>query len=160
MNIRNAESICLILLHEHGLVDRGWVFKFDNAKARFGLTSFRKQIISISRPLTELNDEKLVIDTMLHEIAHVLAGPRAGHGPLWKRTARSIGCSATRTSGKETISAPKKYIGVCPAGHKLFRQHAPHGNQSCATCWPTFNHTYLIKWGLNKALETPRPIKR
>jgi predicted SprT family Zn-dependent metalloprotease len=35
-------------------------------------------------------------DTVLHEIAHILAGPEAGHGRLWKRIAREIGCSAQR----------------------------------------------------------------
>ena len=32
-------------------------------------------------------------DTVLHEIAHAIAGREAGHGPLWKVTARRIGAT-------------------------------------------------------------------
>ena len=32
-------------------------------------------------------------DTVLHEIAHVIAGREAGHRPLWKVTAQRIGAT-------------------------------------------------------------------
>ena len=34
-----------------------------------------------------------VTDTILHEIAHALAGPGAGHGPAWKATASRLGAT-------------------------------------------------------------------
>ena len=37
--------------------------------------------------------EEQVRDTVLHEIAHAIAGHEAGHGPLWKATARRIGAT-------------------------------------------------------------------
>ena len=38
-------------------------------------------------------NEEEIRDTVLHEIAHAIAGPEAGHGPLWKATARRIGAT-------------------------------------------------------------------
>lgn len=34
-----------------------------------------------------------VTDTILHEIAHALAGPAARHGPAWKSIARRLGAT-------------------------------------------------------------------
>lgn len=34
---------------------------------------------------------KEVHETILHEIAHALAGPGAGHGPKWREMARRVG---------------------------------------------------------------------
>ncbi len=47
--------------------------------------------ISRARALDGRNEQ--VRDTVLHEIAHAIAGPEAGHGPLWKATARRIGAT-------------------------------------------------------------------
>ena len=33
------------------------------------------------------------VDNLLHEIAHAIVGREAGHGPLWKVTARRIGAT-------------------------------------------------------------------
>ena len=37
--------------------------------------------------------EEQLLDTVLHEIAHAIAGHEAGHGLLWKATARRIGAT-------------------------------------------------------------------
>ena len=39
-------------------------------------------------------------DTILHEIAHAIAGANAGHGPVWKAVAKRIG-AAPRARAEE-----------------------------------------------------------
>jgi len=67
-----ARILAVTLMQQHGLV--GWTFKFDHARRRFGCCNFTRRTISLSRPLTFLNDDAEVRDTILHEIAHALAG--------------------------------------------------------------------------------------
>jgi hypothetical protein len=40
-----------------------------------------------------------VAGTTLHELAHVIAGPRAGHGPLWKAACARLGLVFVRAAG-------------------------------------------------------------
>ena len=50
-------------------------------------------VIWISRTHALEGSEEQIRDTVLHEIAHAIAGHEAGHGPLWKATARRIGAT-------------------------------------------------------------------
>ena len=34
-----------------------------------------------------------ILDTLLHEVAHAIAGYKAAHGPVWKKIAHELGCS-------------------------------------------------------------------
>ena len=77
------------LMEEHGLLD--WTLAFVEAKRRLGDCHYRDRVIRISRAHALQGSEEQIRDTVLHEIAHAIAGPEAGHGPLWKATARRIG---------------------------------------------------------------------
>lgn len=72
MELAEAAAVAQQAMEIYGL--RGWRFKFDNAKRRFGCCNYRTQTISLSRYVTELNSRDNVIDTVLHEVAHALAG--------------------------------------------------------------------------------------
>ena len=126
------------LMIEYGLV--GWRARLDGAVRRFGCCHFRRKEITLSYELAELNDEATVLDTILHEIAHALAGPRAGHGPHWKHIARSIGCSAERCySSAPTIQPPANFALRCRnCGHIARRVRAPRRPLACATCCHKF----------------------
>lgn len=136
MNTEKAKQKALSLMEDHGLTD--WSFKFDRSLRRFGLCSFGKKTISLSRPLTELNEEPQVTDTILHEIAHVLAGPEAGHGPQWKRVAREIGATPKACYTFENVTHPKtRYYLECPScGLKYNRVKKPSTKKSfaCTKC--------------------------
>ncbi len=86
MTLTDARTLAHTLLNKHELHD--WTFAFNRRKRAFGLCDFRKRTIYLSAVLTELNDEAEVRDTLLHEIAHALATPKARHGPVWQRVAR------------------------------------------------------------------------
>ena len=79
------------LMDEHGLT--GWTFAFVEAKRHLGDCHFRHRVIRISRTHGLEGNEEQIRDTMLHEIAHAIAGREAGHGRLWKATARRIGAT-------------------------------------------------------------------
>ena len=55
-----------------------------------------------------------ITDTILHEIAHALVGPRHGHNAIWRQKAREIGCTAMRCHNL-TFSAAK-WMMMCPNG--------------------------------------------
>ena len=78
-------------MDEHGLT--GWTLAFGEARKRLGDCHFRHHVIRISRTHALEGGEEQIRDTVLREIAHAIAGHGAGHGPLWKATARRIGAT-------------------------------------------------------------------
>lgn len=99
----------------HGLKD--WRLGFSAAKRRYGMCSYKRRTIEISlhHAVDGLTDE--VVDTILHEIAHALAGPSAGHGPKWKQIAISIGatpkaCAPLDAESLREVLAAKQSFNV------------------------------------------------
>lgn len=115
MNLSDAFSKIRNLLDQHNLKD--WKFEFDNSVRRFGLCSYRKKTISLSRRLVQDNSEEEVIFCALHEAAHALAYIRfgrkgCGHGTLWKQVCIEIGARPERCydSSKVTNTTIPKFI--------------------------------------------------
>ena len=81
------------LMDLHGLAD--WTLAFVEAGGRLGDCIHDDRVIRIARAHALDHREEQVRDTVLHEIAHALAGPEAGHGPQWKAIARRIGATPT-----------------------------------------------------------------
>ena len=77
------------LMDEHGL--ESWTFRFSAAERRLGECREREMVIRLSRRHAVNGDPREVRDTILHEIAHALAGAEARHGPAWKAVARRLG---------------------------------------------------------------------
>jgi len=142
------------LLVQHGLAP-GWALRFDHARTRFGQCDHRRQTISISRVLAARANDDGVEQVLLHEIAHALAGARAGHGPVWLARARAIGYRGGRTHQVDASADLAKWHGVCPHGHEVLRFRRPRKLVSCAHCDPRFNQAYLIEW--SERTLTARP---
>ncbi|MDE0096059.1 MAG: SprT-like domain-containing protein [Gammaproteobacteria bacterium] len=83
------------LMDRHGLAE--WTLGFIAARGKLGECRPLDRRIGLSRHHAVTGSPEQVTDTVLHEIAHALAGPEAGHGPAWKAIARRIG--ATPRSG-------------------------------------------------------------
>ena len=117
MKLNLATVLAESLMAKHlDLFDKhlGWSFAFDNASVRLGLCSYTRRVISLSAEFVQRNAEEQVRDTILHEIAHVLAGAKAGHGRLWKLTAISIGAKPERCSTSDDMNTkPGRYVGTC-----------------------------------------------
>lgn len=106
---------------EHGLDD--WIFRFDNAKRRAGCCQYSKKTITLSYEFVLRNNEIEIRDTILHEIAHALAGPRAKHGPLWKEMCKRIGARPVRCYSNNVNMPQGKYKAVCGGCNKVFFRH-------------------------------------
>jgi predicted SprT family Zn-dependent metalloprotease len=106
----------------------------DRAKGRAGICHYSRRQIGLSGPLTALHSEAEVRDTILHEVAHALAGPAAKHGPRWKAVARRIGCSGERCVPTTSPRVPGTWVGVCPQGHTADRHRRPERVLLCRPC--------------------------
>ena len=125
-------------LAEHGLDEKGWRFQFDYAKTRFGYCSWRKHVISLSIYLCALNTDNEIIDTILHEIAHALAGARHGHNYVWRRIALEIGCNGKRCHSAQ-VAAPN-FIVRCPnCGKEDYGYRKPRFRAACGRCCKRYN---------------------
>jgi predicted SprT family Zn-dependent metalloprotease len=131
------------LMRQHGITAKGWRFQFDNAKRRFGVCKYKSKVIGLSRHLTELNDVDHVKDTILHEIAHVIAGEHGdrGHGILWKMTAKTIGAKPSRCYSSAEVVAPAKplevFCGNCGMTKQVFRRKSKR--IACGICCKKYN---------------------
>jgi len=125
VNLHIAEQLALRVMAHWGLTARGWRFSFDRAKKRFGSCRHHEKRITLSRPLTEIGSEADVLDTIRHEVAHALAGPRAGHGPKWKAMAEQVGAKPERC-GEGPLLRDGNYVAVCPTcGRAYYRYRRP-----------------------------------
>ena len=137
----------LIDLH----LDPSWSFAFDRATTRAGLCDHRARRISVSRHFAERYEDDEIHQVLLHEVAHALAGPRAGHGPRWKAVARDLGYEGKRLLDHSISSDLAPWVGHCPSGHQVFRYRRPSKPTSCAQCSRRFDPAFILSW-------TRRPV--
>ena len=136
MDFNDAENLAKGLIAEHGL--RRWSFRFNHGKRRLGLCNYTDKRIELSMYFVAHNDESAVRDTVLHEIAHTLAGQKAGHGPAWCAMCVKIGAKPQRLDTEAVM--PKGYWrAVCPGcGDRLTRFRRPLRDRTyiCRACGP------------------------
>ncbi|WP_446667447.1 SprT-like domain-containing protein [Janibacter limosus] len=131
-------------MDEHGPED--WRLVVDRAKKRAGVCRAAERTIGLSGPLTALHSPEQVRDTVLHEIAHALVGPRHGHGPRWQAMASSIGAAPERCLPQDAPSVPGARVGTCPAGHTIDRHRRPSQVTSCRECSRSFSAQAIFTW--------------
>ncbi|QBF47707.1 SprT-like domain-containing protein [Janibacter limosus] len=144
MDIGEARRMGRALMDEHGLED--WRLVVDRAKKRAGVCRAAERTIGLSGPLTALHSPEQVRDTVLHEIAHALVGPRHGHGPRWQAMASSIGAAPERCLPQDAPSVPGAWVGTCPAGHTIDRHRRPSQVTSCRECSRSFSAQAIFTW--------------
>ena len=123
-----------------------WSFGFDHAKRRAGLCNFTAKRITVSRYLAVRYEDDDIHQVLLHEVAHALAGPDAGHGAAWKRVANELGYVGGRLLDGGAAAELAPWQGVCPNGHEHFRYRQPTRIQSCGKCASSFDLSYEIRW--------------
>lgn len=123
------------LFAEFGIT--GWHVAFDNARQRAGQTRYRSRTVSFSKHFVASNTAERVEQTIRHEIAHVLAGAGAGHGPIWKAKCRITGHTGEREySAADTVMPAKPWRGTCGCGAAWERHRltAYMQNAICTAC--------------------------
>ena len=166
-NLKDAVDLTNTLLRERGLYTQGWRVKLTRAKFRAGNCNHRTKQIGLSVLVTPAHTEDAVFDTVTHEVAHALAGPRHGHDMTWKRIHLELGGNAKRCyddssyiGGKppehlERNLAPRKerapYKGTCPHGHVSYRFKLKRGARySCSVCHRgSFDPKFIIAFTHN-----------
>ena len=119
MDLKELEAIAGQELRNHGL--HGWTFGLADTKRRLGVCKYRTKQIEIAEYYARNSPPETVLDTLLHEIAHALAGPAARHGPAWKAVAIRLGATPRACeSSHQAVVKPGDWQASCPACKKTF----------------------------------------
>lgn len=133
-------------LSEHGLDAKGWTFKIDDRPRKLGgCCYYGPRRVCVSGWLVDHNPPAQVYDTVLHEIAHALAGNSAGHGPVWKQWCVKIGARPEMYYRSECMNKPtKKWVTKCEKCGGVYEhlRHAP--KRVVCKC----NPAVVLKWTL------------
>lgn len=151
MILKEAEILAVKLMIEHGLYFNRWNFEFDGAKRRLGCCNFRTKRISLSKHVVLINDESIIRNTILHEIAHALVGRNHGHDSIWRQKALEIGCDGNRLCGN-SVRVEGKYKAECfGCGRVSYCHRVKKRSASCGKCSNgVYNPTYKLDYKLNK----------
>ena len=117
MELNELEAMAYQELAKHGL--HGWTFGLARTRRRLGVCKYRTKRIEIAEYYARNSPEESVLDTLLHEIAHAIAGPAAKHGPRWKAVAVRLGATprSCESSGQAVVE-PGDWQATCPACEK------------------------------------------
>lgn len=122
MDLKELESIANRELSKHGL--QGWTFALGAAKRCLGVCKYRTKRIEIAEYYALNSPPETVIDTLMHEIAHAIAGPKAGHGPVWKEIAMRLGASPQACDKTQmAVLKPGDWQATCPACGKTYHRY-------------------------------------
>lgn len=133
-----------------------WSVKLDRAKRRAGCCHHGSKTISLSATLLPLYSHDVIIDIVLHEVAHALAGPQAKHGPRWRSIALQLGASP-RASLSEALPSPSaKWVGTCPrCGASRSLHRTPRRVSSCGKCSSSFEVGLILRWTCDGEAREP-----
>jgi predicted SprT family Zn-dependent metalloprotease len=131
----DAAHLAETLLSRHGLSERGWRFRFNRRKRAMGLCRYDAKHIELSIHFVASNSRAAIEDTLLHEIAHALAGQAAGHGAKWRHICRELGATPTRCG--EAAMPPGQWVATCPgcgSEHQRHRRPPSGYHYACKQC--------------------------
>jgi predicted SprT family Zn-dependent metalloprotease len=143
VNLSDAATLARSTMRQHGF---GHVtFEFDRSKRRFGSVQWRGDSphkLTLSEHLVRLNPREVVMETILHETAHLLAGRDAGHGPVWRAHARRLGIKGDRCyDATNTVTPPAPHNARCGCTtHKRYRAPRPGAKFRCRKCGVVFRY--------------------
>ena len=151
-HLRQIEQFAHNALQKYNLTADGWSFRWDRARRRFGSCDYGRRQITLSVHLARINTLAQCMDTVLHEVAHAIAGQAAGHGPAWKEACRLVGAQPERCyTADEVKQPPSKYVRYCPScGHATPLYRRSRKMYACGKCCKKhnkgrFSSKYLLK---------------
>ena len=124
-------------MREHGLISKGWSFGWNKRKTAFGVCNFTRKEISLSRFMLECGESNESMQaTIMHEIAHAIAGHKAGHGPEWVRVMIDLGQEPNRCREARGAVIKHKWYRSCKSCDykRGFHRRPKHRDTSCPYC--------------------------
>ena len=91
-SIKSATEYAHSLFKKHNL--DGWKFEIvtSTKKHNIGTCWHTRKLIRLQARFFFASTKETINDTILHEVAHAIAGYEAGHGPEWKHWCNILGC--------------------------------------------------------------------
>jgi predicted SprT family Zn-dependent metalloprotease len=166
MNFSEAQGLAYELMERHGLLRQGWLFRWSGGKRQLGCAqvvkkrspltgkTIEKKYIKLSRHLVRLNSDDEVRETILHEIAHAIAGVKNGHNHVWKAACIRVGAKPVRLAGEEVKVVAGRFTLLCLGCKQALgtrhRRVAPKRLKTsyCKRCGPAAT-------GMLRVVETP-----
>lgn len=125
MEINKALCVARDLMDYHDLKD--WKLESYQRRSSLGTCRIWAKKILLSVHYIEVNDLEVIVDVVLHEIAHALT--RRGHDDVFREKCKELNCCPSSTYKGELHSPKPLWVAHCPCG-KVF-----HRNRRCnATC--------------------------
>jgi predicted SprT family Zn-dependent metalloprotease len=158
-----AHQMALELMEHFGLFEAGWRFRWGSGKRQLGSvrvtrrrhpTSSRiieHKTLTLSRHLVSLNTTQEVRDTILHEIAHALAGVEHGHDAVWKAVCLKIGAKPQRLADESVRIVSPAWEILCPSCRKVVAQRHRRMNRDrlkssyCRHCGPQTRGSLIMR---------------
>jgi len=141
-----AEWLAREKMDYYGLKD--WAFRFMHSDRALGYCYYDAKIIELSVPLTLINDPGIVLNTVLHEIAHAIS-PKRGHCREWRITARKIGAIPEAKTGSEHgAKLLYKYAALCGHCGREYFADKNFKRTYCTEC-RACGRTEVITWNEN-----------
>lgn len=121
MKTKEAEELAIELIAKH-LPSMNWQFVWGNKINALGTCNYRKKHIILSRRWVIASPVEVVLDTIIHEIAHALT-PGNKHGAIWRSTFKELGGTGERTASKKLAKVGISRDHVALPTHHMVDQH-------------------------------------
>ncbi|VTR92600.1 Uncharacterized protein OS=Phycisphaera mikurensis (strain NBRC 102666 / KCTC 22515 / FYK2301M01) GN=PSMK_31170 PE=4 SV=1: SprT-like [Gemmata massiliana] len=136
------------LLNSHGLT--AWEFGFNANVRRAGVCFYphagEPGRIELSVHFASRNTDEEVLDTLLHEIAHALVGPRHGHDAVWRAKCRAIGARPEACYGEEIEMPRGRWRARCPGCTAEYDRHRRPARAEGWYCRPCGRNRGALTW--------------
>jgi predicted SprT family Zn-dependent metalloprotease len=132
MHLAAVREWALAVMRSFGLFT--WRFAFNRRVSSLGQCLHGPRRIELSVHLIERNPPEEIRETLLHECAHALVGPRHGHDAVWKAKAVEIGARPERCG--QAVMPEGRWKATCGGcGARFHRHRRPRQTTySCRAC--------------------------
>ena len=114
-------------------------FEFGGYKKTLGKCYHWPKKVTVGKTYAQDNDKELVINTLIHEIAHAVAGPNHGHDKTWKKIFKELLIK---------YNQPVQYIGA-KAKKNVINNHSKY-KIFCEDCNANYNYMRKCWWMSHK----------
>jgi predicted SprT family Zn-dependent metalloprotease len=143
MELAKAKAITLEMIEKH-CPEYG--FRWNNKKRALGTCDYVDKKIELSRHTVRINDEEMIRDIIIHEVAHALTYGHH-HDSVWRAKAIELGGSGTRRS-ENAKSVKGKYQFTCKdCGYVSYMYRKPKSTRvCCGRCNDKFDPDNLMEF--------------